>query len=118
MIDGTRKRSLLRRAETTAADLRRGGVGRGEYRPFLSSMRRLGMSTDARSHCATVVENGGVARRSGRTEGQVEAVREHLLPIVTDETLTDEELRFVGGWIDRFLAMIQTRSPRRSRPTA
>ncbi len=110
MLSPERKKSLLSEAEKLAADLAGGLVTRTEWSHVPNALY-LGADPAKRDlqHAEELIEalpRSWVRGRSNKTPGQLNQVR-HTFGTIRRKKLDDEELRYLLGWVSRFLRIRQ-----------
>ena len=113
MLSPERKRVLLADAEKFAADLAGGLVTRTEWSHVPNALY-LGGNPSKRNleHAEELIEalpESWVRRRSNKTPGQLNQIQ-FTFRKIRRKNLEGEELRYLLGWVSRFLKIRQSKS--------
>jgi hypothetical protein len=118
MLTVDRKHDLIKRAQSLATNLNAGEVTRSELRPVLNALFLPATPWSERLEKARqlleILPESWVASRSGKTRPQLARVRGTLRSIL-QESLREEELRFLLGWTSRLVHIPELEKKQRER---
>jgi len=108
MLVATKKKELLKQAETLASALHKAGVSRAELRPVLTALFLTpGDWPERLKRSQTLLEilpQSWVANRSKQTRSQLVAVRSTLRRVLGERSV-EEEAAFLLGWVARLVQL-------------